>query len=177
MCLPRGLISCVANVWTSANVPPPLPPPADPAGRCAAVLFFRHQLAVLPAVDSELLALGIAGTEEELLGLPGAEAAADAAARAPASATGSSGPSAGAAQGGTAGAAAGGAATAGPAAEGAAAVGNSYVDNLGKAGIKEVRSSHEHQPCPCAQRQLLCLFTRCLGWRGSLLSLSYDGGP
>lgn len=78
--------------------------------------MFRHQLAVLPAGGSELLALGIAGTEEELLGLTGADAAAKAAAAAA----------------GTSGAAAPGAAAAA-----AATVGNSYVDNLGKAGIKE----------------------------------------
>lgn len=120
----------------------PAAPPthADPQGRCGAVVFFRHQLAVLPAVDSELLALGISGTEEELLGMPGAEAAAAASAAAGGQAqqAGASGVGAGAAQGGTAGAAAGGAAAAGPMAAGAAAVGNSYVDNLGKAGIKEV---------------------------------------
>ena len=64
--------------------------------------MFRHQLAVLPAVDSELLALGIVGGEAE------------------------EGP-----------AAAGGGPTAVAAAP-AAAVGNSYVDNLGKSGVKEV---------------------------------------
>ncbi len=85
MCAPSCLPACV--------------PPADPLGRCGAVLMFRHQLAVLPAVDSELLALGIAGE---------AEGQQDGG------------------QGGQGGAG------------GAAAVGNSYVDNLGKAGIKEV---------------------------------------
>ncbi|KAL4424540.1 hypothetical protein ABPG77_010120 [Micractinium sp. CCAP 211/92] len=82
----------------------PYPPLAatDPLGRCGAVLMFRHQLAVLPAVDSELLALGIAGE---------AEGQQDGG------------------QGGQGGAG------------GAAAVGNSYVDNLGKAGIKEVRDA------------------------------------
>ena len=101
------------------------------------MIFFRHQLAVLPAVDSELLALGLTadGQEEQLLGLVGPDGAA--------TPCGAAGPSAGAAQGGTAGAAAGGAAAAGPAAmAAAAAVGNSYVDSLGKAGIKEVRGRH-----------------------------------
>lgn len=36
----------------------------DPAGRCAAVVMFRHQLAVLPAVESETAALGVVGADE-----------------------------------------------------------------------------------------------------------------
>lgn len=117
-----------------------LSPRADPLGRCGAVLFFRHQLAVLPAVESDLLALGLTadGQEEALLGLLGVDGAPT-----------PGGPSAGAAQGGTAGAAAGGAAAAGPAAAAAAAVGNSYVDNLGKAGIKEVRPAVPAVPAGC----------------------------
>lgn len=137
------------------------------------MLFFRHQLAVLPAVDSELLALGIAGTEEEMLGLPGAEAAAGAAAHTP-SGGAPSGPSAGAAQGGTAGAAAGGAAMAGLAAAGAAAVGNSYVDNLGKAGIKEVRE----QTLPNTCHLTLCsAFSAHASLRATLQASAVGGRP
>jgi hypothetical protein len=65
---------------------------SDPAGRCAAVVMYRHQLAVLPAM------------------LPGDEG----------------------------GGGFGGDAEAGSVELEAAAVGNSYVDNLGKIGIKEV---------------------------------------
>lgn len=32
---------------------------ADPEGRCAAVIFFRHQLAVLPAMENEAASLGV----------------------------------------------------------------------------------------------------------------------
>lgn len=65
---------------------------SDPRGRCAAVLMFRHQLAVLPATEAEAeaAALGVV-TEGEALT--------------------------------------------------AAAVGNSYIDNLGKAGIRDVRDA------------------------------------
>ena len=72
----------------------PVPPLAlaDPAGRCAALLMLRHQLGVLPSMESEAAALGVEGGE----GGEGSEGG------------------------------------------GAATVGNSYVDNLGKLGIKEV---------------------------------------
>ena len=98
---------------------------ADPLGRCGAVVMFRHQLAVLPAVDYELLALGIVGGEAEEAGMPGA---------------------------------AGGGPTAAPAVP-AVAVGNSYVDNLGKSGVKEVGAP------PCApsspQHVLLVVLPNC----------------
>ena len=108
-----------------------------------------------------------------MLGLPGAEAAAGAAAHTP-SGGAPSGPSAGAAQGGTAGAAAGGAAMAGLAAAGAAAVGNSYVDNLGKAGIKEVRE----QTLPNTCHLTLCsAFSAHASLRATLQASAVGGRP
>jgi cleavage and polyadenylation specificity factor subunit 1 len=77
---------------------------ADPRGRCAAVLAFRHQLAVLPAMA------------------PSEEAAAEADALA--------------LYGGAAGTGAAAAAAAAP-----ATVGNSYVDNLSAAGVRDVRDA------------------------------------
>lgn len=106
--------------------------PSDPLGRCGAVLMFRHQLAVLPALDSDDLGLGLSAPEEDeeaaaaaALGLTSPLTAAAAAPAAAAAAAGAALNSSRAA------------AAAAPSA--AAAVGNSYVDNLGKAGIKEVR--------------------------------------
>lgn len=71
---------------------------SDPAGRCAAVLMFRHQLGVLPAMESDAAALGFA--LDDLYG--------------------------------------GGSSGGGAAATATATVGNSYVDNLSKMGIREV---------------------------------------
>jgi cleavage and polyadenylation specificity factor subunit 1 len=86
----------------------PRPPIAvtDPAGRCAAVVMLRHQLAVLPATESESAALGM-GDDPYALGANfGAGSAA-------------------AAAGETV----------------AAALGNSYVDNLSKMHIREIRDA------------------------------------
>ena len=101
----RRVVRCGCFAGLGRTLPPPIaltplpqPPPTpphphphpDPEGRCAALLLYRHQLAVLPAVASEAAALGMA---------PGDE---------------------------------------GGGAPAAAALGNSYVDDLGRAGIKEV---------------------------------------
>jgi cleavage and polyadenylation specificity factor subunit 1 len=69
----------------------------DPAGKCAAVIMLRHQLAVLPAFESEYAALGV--LESDAL------------------------------QGNA------------TASNNTAAVGNSYVDNLGKIGVRDVRDA------------------------------------
>jgi cleavage and polyadenylation specificity factor subunit 1 len=86
----------------------PRPPIAvtDPAGRCAAVVMLRHQLAVLPATESESASLGM-GDDPYALG----------------------------ANFGTGSAAAAAGETV------AAALGNSYVDNLSKMNIREVRDA------------------------------------
>lgn len=86
----------------------PRPPIAvtDPAGRCAAVVMLRHQLAVLPATESESAALGM-GDDPYALG----------------------------ANIGTGSAAAAAGETV------AAALGNSYVDNLSKMNIREIRDA------------------------------------
>jgi cleavage and polyadenylation specificity factor subunit 1 len=86
----------------------PRPPIAvtDPAGRCAAVVMLRHQLAVLPATESESAALGM-GDDPYALGANFGIGSAAAAA------------------GETV----------------AAALGNSYVDNLSKMNIREIRDA------------------------------------
>lgn len=87
----------------------PRPPVAvtDPAGRCAAVVMLRHQLAVLPATESESSALGM-GDDPYALG-----------------ANFGAGSAAAVAAGETV----------------AAALGNSYVDNLSKMNIREIRDA------------------------------------
>lgn len=86
----------------------PRPPIAvtDPAGRCAAVVMLRHQLAVLPATESESAALGM-GDDPYALGANFG--------------TGSAAAAAGEMV--------------------AAALGNSYVDNLSKMNIREIRDA------------------------------------
>lgn len=69
----------------------------DPSGRCATVIMFRHQMAVLPAFESESVALGMTDMMDV--------------------AKENEGPL-------------------------TAAVGNSYVDNLRKIGIRDVRDSN-----------------------------------
>ena len=99
-----------------------------PQGRCAAVVLYRHQLAVLPAlrVEDDSAGLSYLGFPTGTPGIPKALFS---------TGRGSNGDLKGVPGlpedgGGPLGPAAGGSA--------AATLGNSYVDNLAKAGIKEV---------------------------------------
>ena len=85
---------------------------ADPMGRCAAVVMLRHQLAVLPATESESAALGVLGDDPFA---PGANF------------------------GGSGGG--GGSSGYSVTATSTAAVGNAYVDNLSKMNIREIRDA------------------------------------
>ena len=84
----------------------PRPPTVvtDPAGRCAAVIMLRHQLAVLPATESESASLGVVLDDPYSTGGQSTTTA-------PATTTNT------------------------------AALGNSYVDNLNKMNIREVRDA------------------------------------
>ena len=100
-------------------------------GRCAAVLMFRHQLAVLPAMAAGA-SLG-EGLDELLADNHEASASEGRRGAAPERAA---------------------AAAAGPA---AASLGNSYVINLGALGIREVRCRHFLRPPAICLKRLVSI--------------------
>ena len=113
----------------------------DPAGRCAAVIMLRHQLAVLPATESESAALGMMAGDDLF----------------------STGPPTGMNMNMNMNMnnifSAGGETT-------TAAVGNSYVDNLSKMNIREIRDAVFLHGC--AEPTLLVLHEGDPTWPGNL---------
>jgi hypothetical protein len=95
-------------------------------GRCAAVVMYRHQLAVLPAMrEDDSAVLPFFGWPELAEGAPANGPGSHPRAELPGGAGSGSG--------------SGPFGPGGPPPAVAATLGNSYVDNLAKAGIKEVR--------------------------------------
>ena len=109
----------------------PSPPflAVDPQGRCAAVLMFRHQLAILPGTASEYDTLGIL---EEAEVEPNKEQKTNSAENNIRT----------------------------------AAVGNSYLDNLGKIGVRDVRDAVFLHGT--SEPTLLCLHEGDPSWPGNL---------
>lgn len=119
----------------------------DPAGRCAAVVMFRHQLAILPAIESETAALGVVGADEaNLYGGDGGGKNKETRNNDAVSKHNNL--------------------LHGGESETVATVGNSYVDNLSKLGIRDVRDAvFLHN---AAEPTLLLLHELNPTWSGSL---------
>jgi len=109
----------------------PSPPflAVDPQGRCAAVIMFRHQLAILPGTASEYDTLGILEAEADPSGGQEQTNCPEKNVR-------------------------------------TAAVGNSYLDNLGKVGVRDVRDAVFLYGT--SEPTLLCLHERDPSWAGNL---------